>query len=700
MYKFKFIVLTIFSLFVSIANATTDLSAVNMPFMKNIGQAPKHVAYYVSTAKATIYIDKNNGINYNFKQNNKSLVIRENFYKGHPVASIQNQQTTQINVIKGKDASKWHKNIPNATEINLGEVWQGIEVKLLSRPGNVEKLFILKPQASVKSIQLSLSGTTGIFVADNGQLAIQTDVGEVTFTRPIAWQMIDDKKVPIQANYKVDQKNYGFKLGKYDHSKEVIIDPLLGGTYIGGNLDEITAGIHVNSANEIIVAGTTSSVNFPTTVGVFSETNSGFYDFIAMRFNADMSQLLAATYFGGSSYDAAAIVAFDVNDNIYFAGESRSSDFPFPASPYVPYQQNEDANGSIFIAALSADFSTILGATHIGGDIVDLVRDMDIAANGNIYLTGFTNSNNYPYTAGALETAGKGIIISVFNPDLSQLLYSTRLGNGNGYAINVDTDGSIYLAAGKTGGDAYTTTTGVYSEIPINSLGEQIYLAHLNATLTTLNSATFIAFGTPNHLEFTPDNQMLISARTTSGGFPVPMGAFDNTRLLGGSTTLFKMDKTMTTITSATFLDMGFEKVLVEDNGNILVFGLTSTQDFPGGISPTDPLNTAYHGGPQDFAIARLNSDLTQVSHSAYIGGSNNETSANGLTLDTAGNVIVAGITSSNDVFLTANAFDTTNAGNGDIIILKATQNLNFGPFIDGIFCDSFESPSGNGACL
>ncbi len=697
----KLTLLLFISPFICFASPQIDSNTIKMPFIKNIGQAPKHVAYYIDTPKASIFLNEKGDINYNFiqKNTNKSVVIKESMSTRKLDMEMQNFTSAKVNAIKGKDSNKWHHSIPNSSEILFGEVWDGIDVKLVARPGNIEKIFTVKPFSNTKNILLSLHGTTEPIKIHNEQLVLSTALGSVTFTKPIAWQIFGNEKIYVPISYRAVNNQYGFNLGKYDQAKELIIDPLLGSTYAGGNLDEIIAGIHVNSNNEIIVAGATSSINFPTTVGVINEANTGSYDFVAMKFNSDMSQLLASTYLGGSGYDVSSVVAFDSSDNIYFAGESRSSDFPFPDSPYIPYQENEDPNGSIFITILSADFTQVLGATHIGGDIVDLVRNINIAPNGDVYITGFTNSNNYPYTDNAFEQSGKGIIVSAFNPDLSQLIYSTRVGEGDGLSINFDSDGSIFIAGSKTGVQQYTTTIGAFRETPFNSLGEQIYLAHLSQDLHSLISATFIDFGTPNLIKFTPDNQILVSVRTTNGGFPVPITAFDNTQLLGGSTTLFTMDKNMSTINSASFIDLAFDTIHVEPSGDILVFGLTSTQDFPGGNNPTDPLNTGYHGGPQDFAIARLNPDLTQVTHASYIGGSGNELSAKGLAIDTNGNVIIAGLTTSNDVFLTENAYDTLNDGNGDFIILKATSDLIFGPFVNEIFCDSFESPIANGVC-
>jgi len=147
-------------IFTAASFALTDLSSVRMPFIKNVGQVPKHVAYYVNTPKASIFIDTQGTINYQFRHNaeNKSLMIKESLVNGKPVLSLSKKQATQINIIKGKDHKKWHKNIPSALEISLGEVWKDIEVKLVTKPGNIEKIFTLKPYAKVNQINISLTG--------------------------------------------------------------------------------------------------------------------------------------------------------------------------------------------------------------------------------------------------------------------------------------------------------------------------------------------------------------------------------------------------------------------------------------------------------------------------------------------------------------------------------------------------------------
>jgi hypothetical protein len=431
MLKIK-IILTFKLIFIlNICSANLSINSVNFPFVKNVGQSEKDVKYYTQTPNALVYIDEQGRINYKFnkKDEKTSVVIRETFVEGTAKIVAQNKGTAQINVIKGNNPKNWHNNIPSYSILSQGEMWKDIHVEIISRPGNIEKLFTLQPGANVGDIQMLLEGQSDFSLKEDGQLHISTKMGSKGFTKPIAWQELSHDRNYVNVEYVINNNQYGFKLGKYNHQLPLIIDPLIASTYIGGNFDDHAGTVLVNANDEVIIAGATGSTSFPTTIGAMQETLSGSHDFFALKFNADMSELLASTLYGGNGTDFSHGAVFDANENIYFGGYSTSTDFPIPALPYVPYQETIDANGSIFIAALSADFSQPMGATHIGGNVVDQLRAIDIGPNGNIYITGFTNSIDYPYTAGVFVDSGQGIVLSAFNPDLSQLLLSTRIGS-------------------------------------------------------------------------------------------------------------------------------------------------------------------------------------------------------------------------------------------------------------------------------
>ena len=668
-------------IFTSSSQATSQCSSAKMPFIKNIGQAPKHVEYYINTPSADLYFNKEAEINYSFKLQNtiKSFVITETLLNAKPILSPLKKQNTQINILKGKN--KAHKNVPSYSEISLGQPWKGIDMKISTRPGNIEKLFILKPQADVSLIKIELEGQKKLTINNNGELIIETSSGDFAFTKPIAWQVINNDKIPVEVNYVIDKNNYGFHLGDYNKSHKVIIDPLIASSYVGGNGIELVGEKFINNNDEIIIAGASSSTNFPIIPGSFSETNLGEIDFIALKFNSTMCELIAMTYFGGNGTDQARVVTYDEIGNIYFAGDTSSTDFPLPDLPYQPYQEANNANGSIFIAALSADFTQVLGATHIGGDIVDMVRDIQISPNGNIYVSGFTNSNDFPYTNGAFESTGKGAIISAFNPDLSELLYSTRLGGGDNDSIAFDTDGSLFVITNKFSTSDYTTTAGVYDTAPSGGSGvPNKYIAHMTEDLSTLLAATFIGIGSVDDILITGD-ELLLSTSSSNISF----------------TDILKMDKGLTTITASLPVEIsGGLTYHIEQDGNILVLGTAGNANFLELPDPIDPTSLGYHGGSADLVLVRIDDALTVINSFLFIGGSHQEYSPGNIIKDSNGDIIVSGITKSNDLFTSPFAFGKSYGGQNDFLVQIIPNNFIYSDLsTDLIFCNGFESPVG-----
>jgi hypothetical protein len=264
--------------------------------------------------------------------------------------------------------------------------------------------------------------------------------------------------------------------------------------------------------------------------------------------------------------------------------------------------------------------------------------------------------------------------------------------------MKFDSDNSVFVAGSKFSNSDYTTTIGAFMETPPGGNDTDVYIAHLSADFSSLIAATFIGTGddeTPYQLLLTDDDQIIVSVDAPAS-FPVTIDAFDDSPLQSGSSVIFKMDKSLTTLNASTFIDLaGGARMYLESDNNLLLMGITSTNDFPGGNNPSAG---GLHGG-NDFGIARLNSNLSMVSHSACLGGTSQEVFAKKIVKDSTGNVIFAGTNRSSDIETTENAYDRSYNGSTDIIIIKIPSNLNPSPILINVFCDSFESPNANGTC-
>jgi hypothetical protein len=253
--------------------------------------------------------------------------------------------------------------------VNLGEVYQGIDVKLKAHGNNVEKLFYVKPGAKPETINIKLSGAKEIRVAENGELEVETEQGTVRFSKPVAFQEDEGKKEFVETAYVLRGDEYGFNVGDYDRTRELVIDPILAATFLGGSNSESVDAIALDSTGNVYVTGQTDSSNFPGIVPGSADSTLGGHEGFVAKLNVDLSSILAATFLGGNDSDEARAIALDSTGNVYVAGDTTSADFPGvgPGSA----DRVSGAFGDGFIAKLDAHLSAL--EQELINDLVNLV---------------------------------------------------------------------------------------------------------------------------------------------------------------------------------------------------------------------------------------------------------------------------------------------------------------------------------------
>jgi hypothetical protein len=168
----------------------------------------------------------------------KSWVISERWVGGK-VQAIKGEEEleTKVSYFIGNDPSKHRTGLSTYRYVSLGEVWSGVEVQLKATQKTVEKLFYVKPGADPSKIQVQVDGAKGLKLSKDGEIIIQTGLGDLKLSKPIAWQEKDGKKLPVEVSYKLIGKNrYSFEVAKADPSLPIVIDPILQSTYLGGRV--------------------------------------------------------------------------------------------------------------------------------------------------------------------------------------------------------------------------------------------------------------------------------------------------------------------------------------------------------------------------------------------------------------------------------------------------------------------------------
>lgn len=612
-------------------------------------------------------------------------VLRMKFVGGNsqPVVTGLDELPGKVNYLIGNDPTKWNTEIPTYSKVKYTEVYPDIDAVFYGNQRNMEFDFIVAPGADPKVIELAFESADKIEVDEKGNLVLDIADGKIRLDEPYIYQEIDGNKQPVTGGYVLNPKSetenpklptVGFRIDVYDATKPLVIDPILVySTYLGGSGGESGNAIAVDAAGHAFVTGSTGSADFPTTVGSFQPNRRGSADVFVTKFYGDGSALVYSTYLGGSlNSESGTGITVDAVGNAYLTGQTFSPDFPTLNALQPTFGGSSDA----FITKLNPTGSALIFSTFMGGSSGENTNDGSIAidAAANVYVTGETNSFNFPSTQGAFQTTFGGGITDLFVAKLDganfSLVYSTFLGGSNfdfpAHGIGVDTTGNVYMA-GYTVSNNFPTTPGAFQT---TSGGDfDAVVVKLNPSGSALVYATFLGGqGTDLARGITVDtnNQAYITGGSRSTNFPTTPGAFQTTyRGGGGDYDVFvtKLNSTGSALIYSTYIggtgpsangDLA-ESVAVDSAGNAHLTGQTTSSDFP----TANPFQL-YRGSSEAFVL-KLNSAGSALIYSTYLGGSGQD-GGNGIALDQAGNAYVTGITDSLN-FHVVNAFQPRHGG-------------------------------------
>jgi hypothetical protein len=217
-------------------------------------------------------------------------------------------------------------------------------------------------------------------------------------------------------------------------------------TYLGGSGAEEGDGIAADSAGNAYVVGITTSINFPTANALQPSFGGGFNDAFVAKINASGSALVYSTYLGGNGNDLGYAIALDSARNVYVTGETISTNFP----TVNPIQPTFAGGGSdIFVSKINAGGSALVYSTYLGGSNNESGRAIALDSSGNAFVTGQTNSPNFPTVAALQSLNGTSdVFVTKINANGTALVYSTYLGGSSddgGRGVAVDATGDAYV---------------------------------------------------------------------------------------------------------------------------------------------------------------------------------------------------------------------------------------------------------------
>jgi hypothetical protein len=441
-------------------------------------------------------------------------------------------------------------------------------------------------------------------------------------------------------------------------------------TYITADGTEQRIAVGEDGSAYIAVGANDLECGAPRTAGTFDTCagqparpfNGRGLDVLLEKFDPSGSRLLWATWLGGLKDDIPTGIAVDAEGNVYVAGTTRSS--VFPTTPGALDRKNEKSEA--FVAKFDTNGTRLLYSTFVGGADDDVVHGLALDQTGNVYVAGFTASNDFPTTSGALTRNRRDqhyadAFITKLDSTGSKLLYSTLLG-GSAYdsveSIAIDRAGSAYVA-GETESRNFPTTPGAPQRRCATCLPAKggydpdAFVAKLNPSGSRLLYGTFLGGSSVDKsFDIAVDRagNAYVAGSTASLNFPTTRGSFDTTRnddtVSWSDGFVTKLNRTGTRFLYSTYLGSRSDSqelatgIAVDRAGNAWVTGWTGSLRFPttkGALLRRFVIKVYSHSAGS--FLSKLNTSGSRLAYSTFLGSS----LASRDAIDSRGNVYVSG---------------------------------------------------------
>ncbi len=682
------------------------------------------------------------------------------------------RQSGVVNYFVGKDPSRWRSGIPTYGKVSYTAIYPGIDLVFYGNQQQLEYDFVVASGADANRIAWQIEGA-GVSVDGHGDLQLAAPNGPVSFKKPELYQVFGNRKVSVEGRYVVTGDQVRFALGRYDHSKPLIIDPVLtyltylgapvsaagarsGVTQIGGvggygvTSNQLSQALAIDREGNVYVTGYTNAIDFPVKDPYQGSdpplrSNSGVTAAFVTKLNAEGTELVYSTYLSGGQVHNTygQTIAVDAEGNAYVAGYTNDPNFPVSAGAFQTICGDNSINGvrspncqggaiNGFVTKLDAAGSNIVYSTFLGA-YDDYINSIAVDSMGRAYVAGIAGDSCspttptfqcFPTTPDAFQT-GEGTCVmapgdttctayggmgwaflTVFNPQGTDLVYSTLLGdnladivNGSlpadmygfstGISVALNSAGEIFLT-GRTAASRLPVTAGAFQPKTMAGLpngGATGYVAKfypLSSSGTKLRYLTYLGpaandpnfdIAYPSGITADDEGNAYITGWTDSQYFPTTKGSFQPT--CGqvnfdecGTGFVSKLNAAGTALLWSTFFGEpsggasginSIGDIQLDAKGNVYIAGQVQGDYYFPQIDPVEP----YTNGNAQAFVAEFNPAGSKVNFWTLLGSLiyAGAQSAAGLAVDNDGNIFLAGNTNSGGLGVTKDAFETSYRG-------------------------------------
>lgn len=575
-------------------------------------------------------------------------------------------------------------NVRSYTGVTLNNLYNGINLHYYEKNGELKHDYKVAPYANYKQIQVEVSGAE-VNVNNDGSLLLTTPLGMVQEGAPIVYQA----GIQLPARWVIKNNILSFEVENYDPNLELLIDPVtrLWGTYYGGSGDDYGYSCTTDGSGNVYMSGHTTSNNGTSiaTSGSHQSVYGGSGDAFLVKFNASGTRQWA-TYYGGSAGELSYSCATDGSGNVYMSGNSNSNTGTVIATT-GSHQDTWVGNADAFLVKFDS-LGIRQWGTYYGGAGGEIATYCTTDALGNVYMSGYTNSNTGTSiaTSGSHQDTNGGGLYDAFLVKFSTngvRQWGTYYGgNGDDYGASCTTDtlGNVYMAGSTSSFGTVIATPGSHDAVFGGGGLDDAFLVKFSANGVRQWGTYYGGSGNDVATSCATDasGDVYLAGYTTTNTGTVIATPGSHQSVYGGSGDAFLVKFNSTgvrqwgTYYGGNSQDYGYS-CTTDTSGNLCMAGRTSSSTGTT-IATSGSYQSIYAGGSNDAFLVKFNtSGIRQWG--TYYGEWNNDQGFSCNT-DAYGNVYLSGHTFSGAALASFGSHQSTSGGGSgiDAFLVKFTD--------------------------
>lgn len=578
----------------------------------------------------------------------KAVNIKLSFAGANPYPRIElfDRLDTVVSYFIGNEPDKWRPDVPVWGGVRYVDLYPDVDLEITSEGGQMVQRLAGRSGADLSAVRLRVEGAEAVSV-DGNMLRLSTAAGDAVW--PLLRVAGSNSEMAVQSH---------------------------------GELFDVVAPFAIAEVKP------QSETRNPQAVA------------------DNPADLVYSTYLGGNGGEQGYDIAVDGRGSAYVTGETNSNDFPtMPGA----FDRSLGGTDDAFVVKLNPTGNGLIYATFLGGSVSDGGRAIAVDASGSAYVTGRTNSSDFPITSGAFDSSQGGgychywtcydLFVVRLGLEGNLLDFSTFLGGNQDETqgdIAVDQRGLVYVT-GATQSSDFPTTSNAFDR----TYAEELCLSYTNRCPDAFVSkfsengerllygsflggkglSTSVEDGVDRGIAITADDdeKIVVVGETSSVDFPTTAGALNRNRSGGTDGFVTKVDTVGGGLLFSTLIGgSGSDSVncvVLGPNDSILTAVSTTSPNFP---TTSGAFDRSYNEG-SDAAVVQLNSTGSGLVFSTLLGGASAD-GPSALAVDSSSRISVVGVTQSAAFPTTQNAFDRTYNGGGftgDAFITRLTANGN-----------------------